>query len=285
MFAKIKNSWALAQECWRVLMLDKEMVAFPMLSVFFNVIVLGLAYFMMVRFGIISAAGELIIGDGQQWILWTALAATGLMTYFVSSYFHAALVACAIIRFRGEDPTIDDGLSVASKRLLHILVWSFISIVFGVLFGFIQGLFKSKFMRSLVGSVLETGWNVLTVFVVPLIVAENLSSLAAVSRSRELLKQGWGESLSLEIGFSWLATLTAMPIGAMLFATVYLASSAPQLAMGFGLVTAAFAATACLVFSALNGISKAAMYNFANGDRVPDALDKDVLGNIVMRSA
>ncbi len=42
MFEKVENSWKLAKECWRVLMLDKEMLMFPALSTLTTIIVFGL---------------------------------------------------------------------------------------------------------------------------------------------------------------------------------------------------------------------------------------------------
>ena len=149
--------------------------------------------------------------------------------------------------------------------------------------GIVQSLFKNKFMQSVAGNLMETGWNVLTVFVVPLMVAENLSPFAAMSRSKELLKQGWGESLGLEIGFSWLAFLMAIPIALLFFATINIAGTFPAVAVILGLVAAVATALLCLVFSALNGISKAAIYNFANGDKIPEGLNQDVLGNVIVR--
>ena len=283
MFGKIKNSWRLAKECWRVLMLDKEMMAFPLFSAFFNAIILAAAYLMMSAAGLIRAGGEFVVDESSQWQLLLLGAVTTAALYFVINFFHAALVASAIIRFRGDDPTVNDGLSIAAKRVSHILVWSVISILLGIVMAVVQSLFKSKFMQSVVGNLFETGWNVLTVFVVPLMVAENLSPLAAMARSRTLLKQGWGESLGLEVGFSWLATLMAVPTGILFFVTLQIANTSPAVALVFGLIAVAVTVVLCLIFSALNGISKAAIYNFANGDKVPDILDQDVLGNVIVR--
>ena len=58
MLTKIKNSWALAKECWHVLMLDKEMVVYPLFSAFFNILVLGAAFLVMTAAGLISTDGE-----------------------------------------------------------------------------------------------------------------------------------------------------------------------------------------------------------------------------------
>ena len=54
-------------------------------------------------------------------------------SYFVIIFFNSALVACAIIRFQGGDPTLKDGLAAAAARLPQILGWAIFAATVGMI--------------------------------------------------------------------------------------------------------------------------------------------------------
>src|SRR5258706_5374895 len=98
---KFANGLALAMQSWRVLMLDKELLIFPLLS--------GIACFLLLAtfIGAMFAAG-FKVKDPQQIdaLYWVGLFIYYFVNYFIIVFFNCALVACAMIRFRGGDPTV-----------------------------------------------------------------------------------------------------------------------------------------------------------------------------------
>src|SRR5437868_4690986 len=108
---RFRTGLTLTAQSFRVLMLDKSLLVFPLLS--------GVAsFFVLVSFigGVFAAGysnhGE-AVGDGMAWAL---LFAYYFTSYFVIVFFNSALVACAMIRFRGGSPTLADGLRAARER-------------------------------------------------------------------------------------------------------------------------------------------------------------------------
>lgn len=281
MFKKIENTWKLAKECWRILMLDKEMLVFPAFSAIFSISVLAAAYYGISEIGIFNHEKDTPYSDQQKMLGWPILCLTVFGLYFAVSFFHAALVASALKRLKGDNPTLWYGIRLAGQKLPQIAGWAFASILFGLLLAVIQNLFKSKAAQRSVGNVVESGWNILTIFVVPAILAENRSIYGAFKRSGSLVKKTWGEAIGLEFGFQWLGTLAVLPLSALYYFGYTVRDAYPTLTILLWIVSTILLIGFCMVYSALNGISKAAIYNFAIDGDIPEGFDRNVLGNAI----
>lgn len=287
MLKTLSNSWLLARECWQVLMHDKEMLIYPTLSIIVNILILIIAYIYLLAIGILDAdalgAGPGLNFTNIQWILGAGIALITIYSaHFTFSFFECALVASAIKRLRGENPTLGYGLGIAANRIPQIAGWSLYSTVFGILVALLKNLFKSRWAQKMVGALAETTWNVVTVFVLPLVVVENMSSTQAIKASARLVKQKWGEAATLEIGFGTLCSLAAVPIACLFVLSGFLQTSNAELAfalMIFGLALGAFLG---LIFAALDGISKAVLFNFAVGGNLPREVRNSTLKNAVV---
>src|SRR5690606_12496005 len=124
MFDRISNGWSLAMQSWEVLKLDKELLLFPLISGFSCLMVL--ASFVIPLYS--TRYFEAVMSDGgqitQDPVAWVTLFAFYFVNYFVIVFFNTALISCAIIRFRGGNPTVIDGLRAASNRLPQIAAWA-----------------------------------------------------------------------------------------------------------------------------------------------------------------
>src|SRR5688572_5795028 len=112
MMKKIKTSWQIAKQCWRVLLLDRELLLFPILSG--GALLLVIASFALPLWG--SGFFRTAAEDpqaAQQPAFYVAYFAFYLVCYFVMIFFNAALISCAMIRLRGGNPTVGDGLRAA----------------------------------------------------------------------------------------------------------------------------------------------------------------------------
>ena len=112
---RIRNGWTLASQSFRVLMLDKSPLVFPLLS--------GIASFLVLAsfIGGVWASGlvdrEEAMNDARAWVL---LFGYYFANYFVIVFFNSALVACAMIRFRGGSPTLAAGLRAAREKVQQV---------------------------------------------------------------------------------------------------------------------------------------------------------------------
>ena len=266
---RIRGAWLLAVQSWRVLMLDKELLVFPLLSGIACLLVLG------AFFAGIFATGATQGGKAhEEALVWVLAFVYYFVNYFVIVFFNSALVACAMIRFRGGDPTVADGLRAASARLPQILAWSLLAATVGIVLRALQERFQ--LLGRIVIALLGAAWTIATFFIVPVLVVEKAGPFDAVKRSTTLMKQTWGESLVSHVGIgvvtgilTFLAVLLAGAATVMLFVQ----TQSMAVLIGGGVVILVVLVLAALISSALNTIVLSALYLYAAEKQVPQAFD------------
>ena len=267
---RIYGGWLLARQSWQVLMLDKELLMFPLVS--------GIACFLVLvtfiggAFAIgVTRSGSAAPSEATQWAM---LFAYYFLNYFVIVFFNSALVACAMIRFQGGDPTVADGLRAASARIPQIVAWALLAATVGVVLRVIQE--RVAFVGKIVIAMLGAAWAIAVYFVVPVLVVEKLGPFDAVARSVTLMKQTWGESLVSNLGIGTVVTVATVVFllvaGAATVVIFALSGSTAVLIIG-GVLMVVFLVTAALVGSALNSIVLTALYLYAAEKKVPKAFD------------
>lgn len=275
MFERLSNGWELAKQSWRVLMLDKELLLFPLFSGIACLLVL--ASFAVPLWS--TGYAETVLNEeapAQDVLSWVLLFCFYAVNYFVIVFFNSALVSCAIIRFRGGDPTVSDGFRAAGKRLPVILGWALLSATVGVILKAIES--RSEKAGQIISSLLGLGWSIATYFVVPVLVVENVGPVDAVKRSWAVIKKTWGESIGANFGIGFITFFCALacfvPIvgGGYLISQGLAGAGAAAILLGFvGLMLVS------LVSSALNSIILAALYLYAADHEVPEQFDDRML--------
>lgn len=266
LFSSIKHTFELMKTSWRVLMQDRELMLFPILSgltvILVAAVFAGLAY-SAGTLDRLSAARE----AGSQASFTAADAVIGVALAFlvtaVTVFFNSALIAAALERLGGGDPTVRSGLRAASGNIPAVLVWAAISATVGLLLQLARGQARegagAMLMRiaiAMVGGI----WAYMTFFVIPVMVAERLGAVAAIKRSSALFRQTWGQQAGASFGFGliYIGAVLVTAAVAIPLMTVY-----PLLGIIAG--AAVFAVTFGTV-AAMEGIFKAALYRFASGE-------------------
>ncbi len=275
MFQRITSGWQLTKQSFQVLRMDKELLLFPAMSGIACLLVL--ASFALPLWATGFAEDVAHDHNRQANVLgWIVLFAFYLVNYFVIVFFNSALVACAVLRFNGEDPTLQDGLSAAMARWPQIFGWALVAASVGVILRAIES--RSEKAGAFVSGLLGMGWSLVTFFVVPVIVIEKAGPVQAVKRSTAILKKTWGESLSANFGISTIAFFFMLPAILLIGGGIFLASAANVVlggvAVGAGVL---WLLVVSLVSSALSAIVLAALYMYAATDRVPEAFDQSLL--------
>lgn len=275
MFERLSNGWDLAKQSWRVLMLDKELLLFPLFSGIACLLVL--ASFAVPLWS--TGYAETVMNEeapAQDVLSWVLLFCFYAVNYFVIVFFNSALVSCAIIRFRGGDPTVSDGFRAAGKRLPVIFSWALLSATVGVILKAIES--RSEKAGQIISSLLGLGWSIATYFVVPVLVVENVGPVDAVKRSWAVIKKTWGESIGANFGIGFITFFCALacfvPIvgGGYLISQGLAGAGVAAILLGFvGLMLVS------LVSSALNSIILAALYLYAADHEVPQQFDRGML--------
>jgi Family of unknown function (DUF6159) len=173
----------------------------------------------------------------------------------VTTYCKVAVSVMADRRLRGEEPTVGDGMSVATERLDRIISWTMVSIAVGLLLQVIADRFR--FAGALVSNLLGMAWNLGTMFVIPVIALEDLPVSGSIRRSASIFKSKWGESVVAQ-GTVGLAVMFAA-IPAALVVALCAAISAP---LAIGVAVVLFGGLA-LVSGALDAVVDVALYRYA----------------------
>ncbi len=273
MFDRISNSFALARSSWNVLRQDKQLVVFPMLSGLACLLVL-VSFWAPVVFGV--GLDNLMDDRPPAW-LYVVGFLYYFCTYFVVVFFNAALVSCALMRFHGQTPTVGDGLRAACLRLPQIFAWALVSASVGMLLKAIESVHEKA--GQFISAILGTMWSVITYFVVPVLVVEQVGPIEAIKRSTGILKKTWGEALVGNIGLGLFMLLVCLPGILILLAGGALLAAGNMAPLGLAVLALAlvYFLLASAVGSALQGIYVTALYEFAAYGSVPQGYDDSTL--------
>jgi hypothetical protein len=258
MFQKLSNSWELVKESLRVLQADKELLIFPVISSI-GVLIVTLSFALPMLF---AGAFDAIFARGGELMGLVVTFAFYLVQYIVIFFANTALVGAAMIRLRGGDPTVRDGLAVASSRFGIILGYALISATVGMI---LRALSRKGWLGQLISSLFGLAWNVATFLVVPVLAVEGCGPIDAIKRSTNLLKRTWGEQIAgnLGIGAVFGLIVAGLIIIGLAGVALAIAMESAVLAILIGCVFVLALVLTSLLHSALNGIYTAAVYQFA----------------------
>ena len=255
--------------------LDKELLLFPIMSGFSCLLVL--ASFVLPLWN--SQYASVLLNDQQvpqDPLAYVILFAFYFVNYFVIIFFNSALMACAIIRLKGGDPTVADGFRAALNRLPLIAGWALVSATVGFILKMIES--RSERVGQIVAALLGMAWSITTYFVVPVLVVEKKNPIDAMKRSVSILRNTWGESLVANFGIGLIVFLIMIPVviimigGGALIASGNAALGGALFAIGIILIL-----LVSLISSAVQSILIATIYLYAAEDEVPDQFDRSLI--------
>ncbi len=192
---------------------------------------------------------------------------------FISVYTTAALVGAATLKLNGQQPTAADGWRIARARIGRLLVWSFLTASVGLAIQIISSRVRG-IGGILIGAVGGATWGVVTYFMIPVLVYEDLSAWKSLSRSARLYISNFGRSIVSNL-------VLGLLIGAGIVVAVILGIAGIFVLFGgstvLGLVlivvAIAVAAVVLLLGETAEGVLQAALYRYATTGKIdPDLL-------------
>lgn len=283
MFGSIGRSFQLVKVCLHVLAVDKELIVFPLLSF------IGLVAVMLSFVGIGIGVGSLDrIGaasgvESVKAIDYVVGFCFYFVSYFVIIFFNSSLVYAAHYRLAGGDPNIRTGLNGAMKHIPAIALWALVSAVVGLILKILSNQSRQRggigaIVGQIVVGLLGAAWTMVTYFVVPLIVIEGRGFMDSFKGSLSLFRRTWGEQVVGNFGLGLAAMVAFLITGLALAALFFVFSSLGTIGIGvWFLIAIPTIAILALVFAALDGIYKAALYVFASTGEVPSLFPTEVV--------
>lgn len=274
MAGSIGNSVALMKASVNVLKLDKELMVFPVMSGIASVLVLASFIAPIVATG----AGEVFANADSSYLAMSVMFLFYVVQYTVIFFFNSALVGAALIRLDGGDPSVSDGLAIASKRMGAILGYAVMAATVGMILRMISE--RGGIFAKIAAAVAGMAWTLATYLAVPVLVTKDVGPLDAVKESAAIFKRTWGEQVTGNFGLSWAMVLVFMAWTAVSFGIGWVAITlfSPTAALPVVGITVLGYVFLGLVGSALSGIYTAALYRYAmTGDT--GYFDPGIMGN------
>src|SRR5262245_7898194 len=264
MFERFSRSWALIKASGAVLKQDKELLVFPFLAAVATLLVA--ASFLVPLF--VAGAFDRPAGESPETASLVILFLFYLTQYFVIFFFNSALVGAAMIRLDGGDPTVHDGLRIASSKFVQILGYAAIAATVGLILRIIEE--RAGFIGRWIAGLLGLAFTVATFLAVPILVSQNVGPLEAVKNSATLLKKTWGENVIGNVGMGLVFFIYYFGVIGLGIALVYGASQTGSPALIVAAIVAVVIALAALALlqSALQGVYSAALYRYATNGNV-----------------
>jgi hypothetical protein len=275
--SKTATTWDLMKSSWAVLMRDKALLLFPVVS--------GIACFLVLLTFIVPAvglggSGMRGLGQGTGGLAgYVLLFCYYLCNFFVVYFFNAALVDFVTTRLKGGEPTLGASLQAAVACMPQIAMWAVISATVGVVLKALES--RAGFLGRIVIALVGVAWTLVTFFVVPIIVIERKGALDAVGGSKDLLAKTWGKQIVSGLGYGLIGFLLTMPaIVVILLAIGGLVVSQGQHAGGWGslaVLALLYLVGLGIVLSALRAIFGVVLYLYARTGEAPAGFDAAVL--------
>lgn len=272
MFTRMRNGWAISMASFGLLMENKKLILFPLLSSIASLIVVASFVVPIVA----TTTGQKIFlsedpnaGMGQNLVYFLMY----FCCYFVTLFFNSALIGVTMMHLDGRPYKLSDGLRIAWDRMSLILMWAVIGASVGFALKMIEQ--RSKLAGKIIALVLGSAWTAMTYFVVPVLIVERAPAHKAIGRSFSLVKQTWGEGLVANWANGLFVALGV--IGGLLLMFASFATGDPVIG-GLGLILGCvWLGLMVLVSMTLDSITNAVLYVYARTGQSPDGFDDQLL--------
>lgn len=278
---KLSASVKVTRAAWRVMMLDKEVIAIGALSAFINILIF--AAYVAVAIFIFPATfstenDAAAVSWSFDWKYYALLALYLVTTYFVTNFFAGAISHAAFRRFDGENPTARQALAAARSKAGVLLKYTGLQTTVGLILSIIADRvpFAGKIAVWLVGA----AWSVATMFAIPVIMSgDETNPVKVVKKSAKTFVAIWAESVFVGIALGALSivvTLGAAVLAIGLF-TIAATFQSVTLAVVAAVIVFAMLVGIALLFNVLQQIAMTAAYYYASTGKVPAGFDEELV--------
>lgn len=191
----------------------------------------------------------------------------GLMSVF----FSVGLVTCTRITLEERDSKFLDGFRNASRNLHWITIWAFLSWTFGPILNLLD---HQRYTTLWVRRILKTSWSVVSYFVVPIIVVDQVNVFSALRRSVDAMSQRWGKGAISRLGLYWFFFFLNIPTLILLGAGHFPEGPWPT---SLTLVLVLYFYTTVVVYQTASSVLSVVLYRYAASGTVVDGFKEEHL--------
>ena len=287
---KWHGSYLLVTESFELLKKDKEVMWFPVLAACSNlliVLICGVIFLLFIWRADPSTLqaiknsqnAQVQNSVGANILVYACLFVLYLIGAFISAFFQAGLVTIVHGRINGNDLTLRDGVNHAKQNAKKIFMWSLLAATVGIILQFIAN--RSKWIGRIVAYFLGAAWNIITFFIVPVLVLENLTIKDSVGRSANIFKKTWGETLIMNFSTGLFFSFVFVVALILYIATWFSANM--YIIVISSILFVVFTVLLSILSSTLQAIFRVVLYEYAAYDKLSDTFTPELILSAVKK--
>jgi hypothetical protein len=275
------RSWNITKLTFGVINKDRELLSFALLSFIFSAMY---TVAMIVPFVLPTIMQEDFTTESMQVFEYAIVFLTYFGLAFIATFFNVCVVYTTKIRFEGGNATFMESLKFGFSRFMLILKWSLVAASVGLLLRILTDAARrlgkvGQIVAQILIGLMGMAWSIVTIFVVPVLVYENLGPIDALKKSTLIIKKTWGESLIKSIGLGLVQFFVFVLIIALCVGLTYVLANVFEftgLLIGMG-IGALLLLLAGLIFTVASTIFNTALYVYANNNLVAEGFSEEVV--------
>lgn len=270
----IQRSFALIKGSRQVFAINPALAWYPVvaLGTFIATLVLfvtptmaGIGY-LLYRLGIITEAN----GKENFWLFLPILFVYFLVFQCVAIFTNSAFYLTADAALNGEKLSLKAAFKQAWQFRLRIVQWALLGVIVGLFLSIVQE--KLGWLGRITGFLGSLAWALVSIFVIPIIIRENVGPIEAVKRSAGLFKKTWGENLVMAFSMAGLVLaflIFFFALGSMVMGLTFSGDVPAPVGITLGLILLAPFIMLVTYLATLQTIFNAALFRYAQtGDYI-----------------
>lgn len=281
---KFKRSWHIFMKALDLIMAEKKLLIFPLISAFAMIVLIALIITGLLTWALLTGDPEAAESTGGSGILELAVFfVLYLVTMLVSNLCMAAFFSEIFRGLNGDSVEVTRGIRKAFSRFKAIFLWSLLASTVGLILSMLER--RAGIIGAIVIKLLGVVWAVASCFAIPAIVCNRdlNNPFQALKYSATAMKRTWGESLIGFVGINMISGVAVFLFFLLVIAGVVLGVLANSAVCW---ILVAIMAAALLVALVLFGylvnvaqaIYRAALYQYAEGMEVVAFSEEELAG-------
>jgi hypothetical protein len=274
---KWKASKIIVKESFNVLMQDKEIMWFPVMSaittLLATIVLIATGYFVIFNGNIesVDLESNKVLSNV---VIYSVLFICYLVGFFITNFFQAGLYLVVQSRFNGVNIGFKDGINEAKKHINKIFIWSLISATVGLVLQIIAD--KFKLVGRIIASIFGAAWNILTFFSLPALIIGKTTIKESFNESATIIRRTWGETIIVSLGVTLFFSVITFLVFALFIGLIVIVPTVGMI-ISVGILFVIYVIAISVVSSTLGQIFKLVLYNYAKTGNIPAGFSADIV--------
>ena len=276
------RSWQMFTTSWKITRENTSLLKLAATGLAFSAVVFLLGGLAVLVAGMLTASAQPLSGGWWERpptaVLVLIGAVVSMAASIVSTFFQGAIVYGTYQWLNGQQPTYQDSITGAKGRFAQLSQWAIVAVIITWVLSMVQHLLERiRFVGWILSGLVDIAWDTFRFLVVPIVMVEGLGPVDAMRRSKNLLKETWGDSLAAQFGVGIVGLVLAIP--GILVALLSISVLPTPFNVIGGVIGACLILLAMMFASALTGVWQTVLYHYATKGSMPALVSGEQVQN------